>query len=230
MPSTNILMLQTVAFGLGELKDKMVFVGGAVAELYADNPAAMEIRPTIDVDCVIEIRSRLQFARLEENLRARGFTNDISDGAPICRWIYKNIKVDVMPTDSSILGFSNRWYEEGIEIKIPKTLPDGTDVFVFPPEYYLAAKFEAHKGRGGNDLRQSHDFEDIIYILDNCPELFKNINNANATLKVYLKEECRNLLENQNLIEGIESALPYGSDSDSTEIIEELIQNISEIE
>ena len=30
MPSTNILMLQTVAFGLGELKDKMVFVGGAV--------------------------------------------------------------------------------------------------------------------------------------------------------------------------------------------------------
>ena len=55
MPSTNILMLQTVANGLGELKDEMVFVGGAVAELYADNPAASEIRPTIDVDCVIEI-------------------------------------------------------------------------------------------------------------------------------------------------------------------------------
>ena len=68
MPSTNILMLQTVANGLGELRDEMVFVGGAVAELYADNPAASEIRPTIDVDCVIEISSRLQFSRMEENL------------------------------------------------------------------------------------------------------------------------------------------------------------------
>jgi hypothetical protein len=70
MPSSNILMLQTVANGLGELKDEMIFVGGAVAELYADNPAASEIRPTKDVDCVIEISSRLQFARLEKKLRA----------------------------------------------------------------------------------------------------------------------------------------------------------------
>ncbi len=62
MPGKNILMLQTVANGLGELKDEMVFAGGAVAELYADNPAASQIRPTIDVDCVIEIKSRLEFA------------------------------------------------------------------------------------------------------------------------------------------------------------------------
>lgn len=66
MPDTNIIMLQTVANGLGELRDKMVFVGGTVAELYADNPAASEIRPTLDVDCVIEISSRLQFAQLEK--------------------------------------------------------------------------------------------------------------------------------------------------------------------
>lgn len=103
MPSANIIMLQTVAHGLGKLKDEMVFVGGAVAELYADNPAASEIRPTLDVDCVIEISSRLQFAKMEENLRAKGFKNDTSEGAPICRWIYADIKVDVMPTDSAVL-------------------------------------------------------------------------------------------------------------------------------
>jgi hypothetical protein len=38
MPSDNINMLQTVARGLGDLRDEMVFVGGAVAELYADDP------------------------------------------------------------------------------------------------------------------------------------------------------------------------------------------------
>jgi len=230
MPSSNIIMLQTVANGLGELKEEMVFVGGAVAELYADNPAASEIRPTVDVDCVIEISSRLQFARLEENLRAKGFKNDISEGAPICRWIYKDIKVDVMPTDSDVLGFSNRWYEEGIEIKIQKTLPDGTEVFVFPPEYYLAAKFEAHNSRGGNDLRQSHDFEDIIYILDNCSNILENISASKPSVKTYLKEECRKLLENPNITEGIETALPYGSGEESSDILGMLIREIAEIE
>jgi hypothetical protein len=230
MPSTNIMMLQTVTNGLGKLKDEVVFVGGAVAELYSDNPAASEIRPTLDVDCVIEIRSRLQFSRLEENLRARGFKNDTSEGAPICRWIYKYIKVDVMPTDPNVLGFSNRWYEEGIEMKIQKTLPDGTAVFVFPPDYYLAAKFEAHNSRGGNDLRQSHDFEDIIYILDNCSDIVDNIIASNPSVKMYLKKECQKLLENPNITEGIETALPYGSGEESGDILGMLIREITEIE
>lgn len=223
-------MLQTVANGLGELKDEMVFVGGAVAELYADNPAASEIRPTLDVDCVIEISSKLQFAKMEKNLRAKGFKNDTSKGAPICRWIYKDIKVDVMPTDSDVLGFSNRWYEEGIEIKRQKTLPDGTNVFVFPPEYYLAAKFEAHNSRGGNDLRQSHDFEDIIYILDNCSNILDNISASNPSVKEYLKSECQKLLENPNITEGIETALPYGSGEESGDILGITIREIAEIE
>ncbi len=230
MPNTNITMLQTVAEGLGELKDEVVFVGGAVAELYADDPAASDIRPTKDVDCVIELSSRVKHAQLEENLRKKGFNHDTSVGAPICRKIYKDIKVDVMPTDEKILGFSNKWYTEGIANKIAKVLSEGTEIFMFSPEYYVAAKLEAHKSRGGNDLRQSHDFEDIIYVLDNCAELLDNILTANETVQAYLKEECVNLLKNDGLTEGIESALPYGSDEEATEIIMELIQNIADTE
>ena len=230
MPSTNIEMLQTVAIGLGDLKNDMVFVGGAVAELYASNPELSDIRPTLDVDCVIELRSKIAHAKLEEDLRAKSFANDTSKGAPICRWIYKNIKVDVMPSDSEVLGFSNRWYNEGINNKIAKVLPEGITIYVFSPAYYLAAKFEAHKNRGGNDLRQSHDFADIIYILDNCSELLESITNANESVKAYLKEECSKLLENDGLTEGIESALPYGSEEEATEIIMQLIQNIANIE
>jgi len=230
MPSTNITMLQTVANGLGELKEDMVFVGGSVAELYVDNPAASDIRPTLDVDCVVELSSRTAHARLEEALRAKRFTNDTSQGAPICRWIYRDIKVDVMPTDPDVLGFTNIWYNDGVTNKITKTLPDGQQIFVFPVEYYVAAKFEAHKSRGGNDLRQSHDFEDIIYIFDNCPNILENIQNANEDVKEYLKQECQTLLVNDNLTEGIETALPYGSDEESTEIIMELIQSIAKVE
>lgn len=223
-------MLQTVATGLGDLKNEMVFVGGSVAELYVNNPAASDIRPTLDVDCVIELSSKSAHAKLEENLRARKFANDTSQGAPICRWIYQNIKVDVMPTGSDVLGFTNIWYGEGVDNKIVKILPNDTEIFVFPPEYYAATKFEAHKGRGGNDLRQSHDFEDIIYIFDNCSDILDNIRNANETVKAYLKQECQNLLDNDNLTEGIETALPYGSDEESTDIILDLIRSIAEIE
>ncbi|MCD6659308.1 MAG: hypothetical protein LT105_04020 [Lentimicrobium sp.] len=230
MPSTNMLMLQSVANGLGELKDEMVFVGGAVAELYADNPAVSEIRTTLDIDCVIEISSKLHFFRLENNLRFKGFKNDTSIGAPICRWIYNGIKVDIMPTESDVLGFSNRWYESGFEHRISKILPDGTRIFVFPSEYYLAAKFEAHNGRGGNDLRQSHDFEDIIYLLDNCTNILKNINGSKPKVKLYLKAECQKLLENPNITEGIESALPYGSGDSATDFIFALFQSIADID
>lgn len=105
MPSSNTIMLQVVANGLGNLKDEMVFVGGAVAELYASNPDISEIKTTLDIDCVIELSSRAAHAKSEDGLRAKGFANDTSKEAPICRWIYMGvIKVDVMPTDSRIGG------------------------------------------------------------------------------------------------------------------------------
>jgi predicted nucleotidyltransferase len=229
MVSTNIKMLQSVAHGFGELKNEMVFVGGSVAELYADNPGASDIRPTLDVDCVIELGSKREHDKLEGELRAIGFAHDISSGAPICRWIFKDIKVDVMPADMSILGFSNRWYVPGIENRIVKTLPDGTEIFVFSVEYYLASKFEAHKDRGGDDLRQSHDFEDIIYIIDNCPDLLENISKAKVVVKNYLSHESQGLLNDPNITEGIECALPYGAGGESTDLAQFIIESIAGI-
>ena len=135
-----------------------------------------------------------------------------------------------MPADANILGFNNQWYTSGIGSKIPKILPDGTEIFVFSPEYYLAAKFEAHNDRGGNDLMQSHDFEDIVYILDNCTSILEDIRNAEGDVKNYLKGECNGLLENDGLSEGIASALPYGSDSDRVEMIITLITDITELD
>jgi hypothetical protein len=94
------------------------------------------IGPTFDVDCIIELHSKTAHAKLEDDLRAFGFANDTSQRAPICRWIYHDILVDVMPSDSDVFGFSNKWYDGGIENKISKTLPNGIGIFVFRPEYY----------------------------------------------------------------------------------------------
>lgn len=224
--SKNIEMLAAVAKGLGDMKKEVVFVGGSVAELYANDPAASDIRATLDIDCVIEISSRMKYYELEERLRAKGFQNDTTQGAPICRWIYKHIIVDVMPIDDEILGFSNQWYKGGVENKVVRSLPDGSDIFVFTAPYYLGAKFEAMLSRGGNDLRTSHDFEDIIYILDNTTDIATQISLADSSLRLYLSNQFKALLANPNIEEAIECALPRGAEERVKYILEVLGQAV----
>lgn len=48
--SHNLKALQKVAMALGDLHSQVVYVGGAVVSLYADDPAAEDVRPTEDVD------------------------------------------------------------------------------------------------------------------------------------------------------------------------------------
>ena len=229
MSNTNLEMLLTVVKGLGELADDVVFVGGSVAELYASNVELSDIRPTLDVDCIIEVSSKLAYYKLEEKLHQKGFKNDTSEDAPICRWLYKGVKVDIMPVDEKIIGFSNIWYSEGIKNKISRTIQENIKIFIFRPEYYLASKLEAHKNRGSKDLRQSHDFEDIIYLLDNYPDIINDISNANDKIKRYIRLEFINFQNNRNLIEGIECALPYGADAEGTDIILKIIDEIISI-
>ena len=69
MMSGNIRRLKVIAEGLGDLLKDVVFVGGAVAELYADDPAATDIRPTMDVDCVIELATYGSLQDFEQLLR-----------------------------------------------------------------------------------------------------------------------------------------------------------------
>lgn len=51
----NIATVAEVAKALLEIKETMVFVGGAVISLYTDDPAADEIRPTKDIDLTVHI-------------------------------------------------------------------------------------------------------------------------------------------------------------------------------
>lgn len=69
---TNILRIATVHTALGDINDKFVFVGGATVSLYADRMTE-EMRPTDDVDILVEVWSRWDYAAMEEKLRKAGF-------------------------------------------------------------------------------------------------------------------------------------------------------------
>lgn len=228
MTGSNLKRLQKVSSGLGDLNESVVYVGGAVAELYVSDPAATDIRPTMDVDCVVELASYIGFNELCDLLRKKGPQNDQTSGAPICRWIYQGETVDIMPDDEGILGFSNRWYHPAIAKKESRTLPDSTVIHVFPVTYYVATKFEALAGRGGNDLRTSHDFEDIIYILNSCPDFIECYQNVkDEALKEYLKGKMFMLISRSNIMEELECVLPIGED-DRADYIFELIEEIAQ--
>jgi hypothetical protein len=106
----NLALLRRVAERLGELREEVVFLGGASTSLLITDPAARPVRATVGVDVVIEVASRSAYRHIQRQLRQAGFEEDERPGAPLCRWVVDQIPVDVMPTDASILGFTNRWY------------------------------------------------------------------------------------------------------------------------
>ncbi|MBX2952346.1 MAG: hypothetical protein KF870_07560 [Leadbetterella sp.] len=69
----NLVRLEVVGRALKEIGNKVVFVGGAVVELYTDDPARGEVRPTDDIDVLIEMINRSNHAILEDKLRSIGF-------------------------------------------------------------------------------------------------------------------------------------------------------------
>jgi len=229
--ASSIGKVSIVAQALGDLKELVVFVGGAVVELYADNPEISDIRPTIDVDCVLDmqISTYFDYSNLEAKLQKMGFTNDTSENAPICRKIYKGIIVDFMPANADILGFTNRWYKDGIANKSSVFLPDGTPIFILPVEYFVATKLEALYGRGGTDIRGSHDWEDIVYVLDNCNCFVDSFHQCNNNdLIGYLKEKINNIINNRNIHEIIFSVLPYNAEEEHIAKIYGILKDISQ--
>jgi hypothetical protein len=63
----NISAIRIVYDALGDLKNKVAFVGGVVVPLYADTQS-IEARFTNDVDVIIELLNYSSLARLEEQL------------------------------------------------------------------------------------------------------------------------------------------------------------------
>lgn len=203
----NILRIKIVYDALEELGPEVIFVGGATVSLYADR-LGDEIRPTDDVDILIEILNYRDYAGIEDKLRLKGFNNDVESGV-ICRYKVRGIVVDVMPTSKEILGFANKWYVEGYANSMIYKIDEEYSINIFSAPYFLATKLEAFKDRGNNDGRWSTDFEDIVFLLNNRSTIWDEINNADGSVKEYLLEEFKALTENPYIEEWISVHLGY---------------------
>jgi predicted nucleotidyltransferase len=206
--TANLDTLEHVARRLGALRPEVVFVGGAVVDLLVSDPGAPPPRMTGDIDAVIEVASRPAYYGFSEKLRALGFTEDRSPGAPLCRWLIDGTKVDLMPSDGAILGFSNRWYAEAIRHARATRLAGGTEVRVITAPYFVATKLEAFLGRGRGDYTASHDLEDVVAVIDGRSELVAEVEAAAGDLRSYLSGQVQKLVQNPRFLDGLPGHLP----------------------
>jgi predicted nucleotidyltransferase len=187
----NVMLMERVAATLGELLDRVVFIGGCAVGLLVTDLARPPVRATEDVDLIVEIGSKAEYYSLAEQLRKLGLKEDPE---VVCRWRLGALKVDVMPTEKEILGFSNRWYPEAIRDAQTVLLPSGRAIHLISPPLMLATKIEAFYDRGDGDFGASHDIEDIVNLVDGRPELADEVGSASNDVRSYLREEFDDLL------------------------------------
>jgi hypothetical protein len=228
--NANLHLLKFVARKLGELRNKLVFLGGCAIALLIDDLAVPDIRITLDVDCIVDVLSLVDYYKLEKKLEKQGFRKSINDDV-ICRWHYENVILDVMPTDENILGFGNRWYKSAIKQACTILLADNLPIKLITAPYFIATKLEAFNTRGKHDYLTSHDFEDIISLIDGRTNLINEIKVTSHSLQSYIAQEFTNLLKDDYFPAYLPGHLNYGTATSArTAIVLARIKQLANLE
>lgn len=194
-----------------------------ILSLYNDSPI-IDIRSTNDIDVIIEIFNYNERTKIEEQLRELGFHHDVESGI-ICRYRHEGLIVDIMPTDDDSIGFKNIWYPLAFETAEDFQLDENTIIKIPTSPCYLATKFEAFKSRGKYDGYGSHDFEDIVFVLQSRSTIWNEMNATSEDLKQYLKKEFTELLNHSNLLDWLDGNVDHKLGSNA---VEKIYQNIKE--
>jgi predicted nucleotidyltransferase len=204
----NLEMVETVFSALGDLADRLVLVGGCAAGLLITDSTHPGIRPTMDVDVLVEVAALRDYQAIEASLRQRGLTHDKSDGAPICRWQVGEALLDLLPIASEILGFSNPWYRHAYSSAQPVKLPSGMQIKVIDGPCFVATKLTAFTQRGNNDYRASHDLEDVVSLIDGRMELTDEVKKSNSDVRTFVSSVIAALLEDERFLDALPGHLP----------------------
>lgn len=221
----NRIATEKIASALGDLNDQVVFVGGAVVSLYIDDLAADDARPTKDIDITLEIASANELEFLREKLSQKGFYQTSQDDV-ICRFRFADVKVDVMATKAIGWAPSNPWFEPGFKHLIKIDL-DNLSIRCFSLPYFIATKITAYYNRGSSDPRTSHDFEDIVYLLNYTSNSKDQILGSDRLVRSFIQSFFREILINPSKQEAIIGHLFYEYQEERFEKIMRIINEVS---
>lgn len=216
----NIKVVEKVAIALEELNNDVIYVGGAVVSLYVTDEGAEQPRPTKDIDVSVQISSYGQMDDLREKLATKKIYPAHTENV-MYRYTLEDILIDFIPFEATPLGPTNSWLKPGFKKAYPVNIGE-IEIKILPVSLFLATKWEAYKSRG-NDPRTSHDFEDIIYIIDNNKEIIEDFHKADNDVQDFLREMSREILNHTSRNEIIECHInPFTVDERREIVIEKL--------
>ena len=192
----------TLQKGLAGIPFEFAYLGGSVLSLLVTDPTVDTIRVTKDVDVMMGIRTRKEFHAADKLLEKAGFRHDTREGAPICRWTYRGVTVDVLPIREDVLGWKSKWFEEALKAAEEKEL-GGQKIRIVSPPYFVALKLEAFEERGQGDFLASTDFEDVICLFNGRATLASEIA-ACESLRSGLAEKFRGYLQSEAMLDAVE--------------------------
>ena len=132
-----------------------------------------------------------------------------------------------MPTDEVVLGFSNRWYVEAASSAIRVQLPSGRSVNLISGPAFLGTKFEAFRTRGHGDMLTSHDFEDIINVLEGRSRVVEEFRAASPPLKTYLSATFGQVMATTSFVDMLPGLVAY--DELHEQRVSAVLQRIREV-
>jgi predicted nucleotidyltransferase len=203
----NRAAIKKIAGALGDLNERVVYVGGAVVSLYIDDTSAVDVRPTKDIDISMEIASIGKLEAIRQELTQKGFYQSSEDDV-ICRFRYDHIKVDVMATKAVGWAPANPWFAPGFKKLITFEI-DERNIRCLSLPYFLATKFTAFYDRSSLDPRTSQDFEDIVYLFNYTSNIQVQVLEADTEVKAYLIKCFLDVLEDSVKQEAILGNLFY---------------------
>lgn len=211
MPLPNFGALRAVADRLDRLGLNYVFVGGAVVNLLLDHPELSPVRPTDDVDVILELAVGEPYSKLEEQLRRTGFEHDMRSGAPRCRWVLGDLTVDLMPTEGALLGLNTVWFREALATAILHSFAN-VSLRLISPVTFLATKYAAFVDRGAGDY-YSTDIEDFVTLIDGRAEIVREVAQADVAIRAYVASAVEKLCSVPFFLETLSGHLPSDSAS-----------------
>ncbi len=227
MTNPSIEMLKAVVDRLGKLADELVFVGGCTTSLFISEPGTEYVRPTKDVDAIVEVTTYTQYTDFEVRLQAAGFVKDMSEGAPLCRWLKQGIILDVMPMDGDFWGFKSAWYPAAVRSAEIRELSAECSIRVVTPACFLATKIEAYHGRGNGDYLASQDIEDVVTVINGREEIVKEVSEAASDVRKFIVDSFSRLRKDRRFLDSLPGHL--NPDTGRVGLVIERLGNIAEV-
>ena len=222
--------LVVVAEALGDLRERIVFIGGAIAPILQTDPPFRGPRITSDVDAIIATVSYLEAQRVQDELVRLGFRRDLADPRHVHRWIgVGGIPFDLIPAGTHLGAAGGAADRLAVETAVSTTLTTGLTIRHASAPGFLALKWAAYQDRGQEDPLYSDDLLDILALTASRPTLLEEIAAAPIELRTYIAEQSKTFLADANAEDLLAAHLNNAQDPAATiAAVRAMFQRLSE--